>query len=351
MAQTAATFFTTVTSSDISGGTPWNNPQNAAQEALTANCPLGVGLSTSEYLYGVDPDFAAAIPSSATIDGILVEVRGTVVSGASSVSFVDVRLTKTGADNAGENKATGSLTGTTSTRAFGGASDLWDTTWTPAEINASTFGLRVRVRNIDTGNTATVAVVWLKITIYYTPTDVSVSGAFTGGGGTFSGDVDTRRDVSGAFTGGGGTFSGTIGEPGVIGFFTGGGGTFSGDVEVLVQATGAFTGGGGTFSGSVSQPGITPGRPENLKAVRSTDFLTVTLSWDAVDDAIGYVVQQADARRAPFAEVATPSTNSQVIGSLDETTSHNWRVRAISTTGHPGPHSLAAFTKGKNTTL
>ena len=351
MAQTAATFFTSVTSSSISGGTPWNNPQNAETEALTANCPLPTGLSTSEYLYGVDPDFAAAIPSTATIDGILVEVRGTVVSGASSVNFVDVRLTKTGADNAGENKATGSLTGTTSTRAFGGASDLWDTTWTPAEINASTFGLRVRVRNIDTGSAATVAVVWLKITIYYTPTDVNVEADVTLGSLGVASELDTERDITAAVALGMLGVGAVVGPPGVYANVTLSSLGVASLVSVENEAAAAVTLGPIGVAAQVQSPGITPGRPENLKAVRSTDFLTVTLSWDAVDDAIGYVVQQADARRAPFAEVATPSTNSQVIGSLDETTSHNWRVRAVSTTGHPGPHSLAAFTKGKNTTL
>jgi hypothetical protein len=52
---------------------------------------------------------------------------------------------------------------------YGGSSDLWGTTWTAEEINASNFGLRLKADNDHTSSSRTAYVDEIQIRIYYTP--------------------------------------------------------------------------------------------------------------------------------------------------------------------------------------
>ena len=53
-------------------------------------------------------------------------------------------------------------------RTYGGSSDLWGTSWTPTQINASTFGIVLRAENCSSG-TRTASVDCMQVKIYYTP--------------------------------------------------------------------------------------------------------------------------------------------------------------------------------------
>jgi hypothetical protein len=74
---------------------------------------------------------------------------------------------------AGTAKA-GSLTTENSVYTKGGASDLWGTTWTLAEIQNSAFGASVRVGSITGEGTQTIYLDYLKIAIDYTAPASSV---------------------------------------------------------------------------------------------------------------------------------------------------------------------------------
>ena len=75
---------------------------------------------------------------------------------------------------------------TDANRVYGGASDLWNTTWTVTEINNSNFGLDFS--GYGDGGAATFSVDSIKIRIYYTA---------VGSGTNFQVNIgDTWKDVS-----------------------------------------------------------------------------------------------------------------------------------------------------------
>lgn len=102
--------------------------------------------STSNYL--VANDFGFSIPSNAVITGITATVeKGSSLNFNGGTRDAVVQLTKAGV-NTGDNKANlvssyPVLSDTVST--YGSPTDLWGTTWTPAEINDAQFGLAFAV--------------------------------------------------------------------------------------------------------------------------------------------------------------------------------------------------------------
>lgn len=87
-------------------------------------------------------NFGFTIPLDATILGIQVEIEQ---SATVSVSMIDnsVKLVK-GGTIGGTDKGTGTSWPTSDAYAsYGSASDLWGQTWTPADINASNFGVAI----------------------------------------------------------------------------------------------------------------------------------------------------------------------------------------------------------------
>jgi hypothetical protein len=110
--------------------------------------------------------FGFAVPSNAVITGIRARVER-AASTSGRISDRDVLLLKAGSPS-GNDKAAGGTWGTSdSTITYGGSGDLWGTTWTPAQVNASNFGLRFRVQN-SSGGSVTASVDYVEITVYYT---------------------------------------------------------------------------------------------------------------------------------------------------------------------------------------
>lgn len=112
-----------------------------------------------------DTNYGFAIPTSATINGITLEIEAKTnnTGGAAIASYY---LTKDGSATVGTSGITG--VGLTTSDAFytaGGASSLWGTTWTASEINATTFGSIGWYNVVDGSN---VSVDAHRITIDYT---------------------------------------------------------------------------------------------------------------------------------------------------------------------------------------
>lgn len=76
-------------------------------------------------------------------------------------------LTKNGSSAAGSPAAAFAGTGWV---AYGDESNLWGTTWTPAEVNASTFGCLLTATE-GSGGTEEVTLDAIRITVYYTLPD------------------------------------------------------------------------------------------------------------------------------------------------------------------------------------
>lgn len=111
--------------------------------------------------------FGFAVPTSATIVGIVAEIeRSQSISGL--VKDVTVQALKAGSAT-GDNRADTTTTWpTTDTiKSYGSSTDMWGTSWTPAEINASNFGLTLKVEGGGGADTARVDHV--RMTVYYTP--------------------------------------------------------------------------------------------------------------------------------------------------------------------------------------
>jgi hypothetical protein len=113
--------------------------------------------------------YGFTIPTTATINGISVvtECQGNTSSPVSNRNF-QVALSKDGSSAAtsyqGGDVACGLNTDVS--RTYGSSTDLWGTTWTPAQVNASTFEAWAKAANAGGGNRLidnTTA------TIYYTP--------------------------------------------------------------------------------------------------------------------------------------------------------------------------------------
>jgi len=162
----------TGTSVNGPGTVPWANPQlitaNDNNPATAALLSLINGNTTSDFLQGTNYGFN--IPSNATIQGITVEISrhtNSIVLGA-SINDQDVRLLKANT-LIGTNKALATDWPLAFTiQSYGGATDLWGTTWTPTEINATGFGASLSAFNQGILTDRTASVDFMRITVTYT---------------------------------------------------------------------------------------------------------------------------------------------------------------------------------------
>lgn len=157
------------TGSNVGGtGTiAWTSPENAgADDASNATATLAF---TEESNYLSIQELAFSV--SGTVDGITVEIEWSQSGKLSTPSVVDtiVTLTADGSTPVGDNKAIGSdLPLTPAVQSFGGAADLWGTTWSAATINGATFGPMASFTN--NGVTSRDAQVdFIRVTVDYTP--------------------------------------------------------------------------------------------------------------------------------------------------------------------------------------
>lgn len=136
------------------GGTiGWANPNNAiSSDNLRTTLSFTGSASTTVANFGyLDvTDFGFNIPSGVTIASIDANIEMVRTGGTTGEARTNtVQLLKAGV-RTGTNKSVATNVSTVeSVRSHGG--DLWGTTWTPAQINASNFGVSIRA----VGSTAT----------------------------------------------------------------------------------------------------------------------------------------------------------------------------------------------------
>lgn len=163
---------------DGSGTVAWSNLTNLSADDATYATAV---FSPYDYTDVVDATaFGFAIPGGSTIDGIVVEVQGKVNT-ADDSGIYSILLLKAGTPT-GDNKGSSDpfvFTASDTTKTWGGAADLWGTTWTVSDINNSGFGFQFYAQWDDSGSlggTRTVSVDFVRITVHYTA---------AGGGGSF----------------------------------------------------------------------------------------------------------------------------------------------------------------------
>lgn len=143
------------------GGSAWNSPGNIT--ASDNNDAYTGGISgDSQYLKATS--FGFAIPAGATIDGIVVDVRRQNNGGAGQDK--ECKLVKGGVIQSTNKAVLGDWGSAYATATYGASNDLWDTTWTAEEINASDFGFVIKTQNLGGNNSTDVD--HIQITVHYT---------------------------------------------------------------------------------------------------------------------------------------------------------------------------------------
>ena len=181
------------------GTVAWTNPENITNinESFATAVDIPAGGGVTNYLRGTDYRFGSIpIPEDAFIKGISLQIRRYSSSDGTGQRVRDhiVSLLKDGVIT-GDNKATTSLNWPVAfaTRTYGGQEDLWGTTWTPADINTTTFGAVLVASNNHATLVRTGTVDFLRITIYYFRTTTLEVGQTTG---TFGGSVNLTATLT-----------------------------------------------------------------------------------------------------------------------------------------------------------
>lgn len=117
--------------------TDWSNPGNVVSSNNSyATCGTLASGDGTDWLSATS--FGFSIPGSDTIVGIEVSIEASRSTG--NVRLNNVAVTKNGSSPLGSISPFQNLSGTDTTYTYGGAADLWGQSWTPSDINASTFG-------------------------------------------------------------------------------------------------------------------------------------------------------------------------------------------------------------------
>jgi len=124
-------------SNTIHAGTAWPKPKDALAPTYLTQSLVSLAASASSQALAVTK-CGFAIPTGATIKGIEIAFSAGQVAGT-AFGFMQLTggLLKAGVAS-GTTKSL--IAGAGEPLVWGGPSDLWGTTWTPAQINAATFG-------------------------------------------------------------------------------------------------------------------------------------------------------------------------------------------------------------------
>ena len=144
------------------GSVAWTNPGDAVSSNDTdASAILAMG-AISNYLKATD--FGFNIASGATINGITVAwERSATIMG--TISDNRVRIVKGGTIGATDKSAAGTWGTVDAYQSYGSTSDLWGESWTPADINGTTFGAAMAATS---SGASSATVDHVRITVQYT---------------------------------------------------------------------------------------------------------------------------------------------------------------------------------------
>lgn len=162
-------------SDGLVGAVAWANPENVLAEGSPASSAVLLVTQLSHYLRVSDLGFA--LPATANVGGIGVTIdrKGSALSSARDNQ---VRVCKAGSPVGDDRASAEDWPDATATKNYGDISgsqvgDLWGTTWTTAEVNASGFGAALSA-NALLGVTASVdhvkVIIWYQVPEMIGPT-------------------------------------------------------------------------------------------------------------------------------------------------------------------------------------
>jgi hypothetical protein len=162
-------------STALANGKPWSNPTNVfVADNINSNTVLNVnptctGTTCFSTTGLAATGFGFSIPGTAVVSGIVVEIkRGAAGAIPNQVYDSSVMILQyavpVGIDHA---SATAWTTAGTTYNTYGSSTDLWGSTWTPADINDVNFGVLLMARNTNHSISPQVNVDHIRITVYY----------------------------------------------------------------------------------------------------------------------------------------------------------------------------------------
>jgi hypothetical protein len=157
------------------GAVAWSSPAGATADGGTSAFSfIDIGEDTH---YLKVTNFGFAVPAGATINGVAVEVERRVSTpGAAAVRDSVLRLVKGGAVVGGNKAAATNWTNSFVVASYGSASDLWGTTLTGADVNASNFGVVLSaVNHVSSDDIYSAQVDFIRVTVYYTASSGAAS--------------------------------------------------------------------------------------------------------------------------------------------------------------------------------
>jgi hypothetical protein len=153
------------------GTVAWTSPGNVISDNNSYATVAVSGGAISNYLQATN--FGFSIPTEATITGITVTIGRFESATGTGTDVRDnvVQLIKGGVVTGTNLAVTGTDWPTTETAlAYGGTTNLWGNTLTPADINASNFGVALAVTS---SNSRTASVDYMQIQVTYNGTYLS----------------------------------------------------------------------------------------------------------------------------------------------------------------------------------
>lgn len=150
------------------GSSNWASLSAAAASDDVRADSGALGTTATYYLKATNFGFSI----SGTIDGITVAIerQGVSFSGQKFRDF-SLKLVKSGSVTGSDYAATSTdwPNGTDATATYGGATDLWGTTWTDTEINDSGFGVAISGKAFNFGKGGVTGFIdHISITVNYT---------------------------------------------------------------------------------------------------------------------------------------------------------------------------------------
>lgn len=125
----------------------------------------GAMSSGDESYYLVLTDFGFSIPSTVNVDGIFVEIEKRD-NGSGNIKDKSIMIVKGGSIVGAEHAAGGNWSSSDVYKTYGGATDLWGTTWAYSDINALDFGIAISCQKAGP-STNQGEIDHVRITIYY----------------------------------------------------------------------------------------------------------------------------------------------------------------------------------------
>jgi hypothetical protein len=164
--QTSPLFAGTGANYNDGGNLGWTAPINAQGDTTdtAATISLGANGHTSQRLRLTN--FGFNIPSTAIINGVIVEVEASSTNN-NRQRWNSVQLLKATSET-GTNKSDNAAINAKAFKTFGSASDVWGTTISASEVNDSGFGVSLKIERNST-QTTTTSIFRVRITVDYTP--------------------------------------------------------------------------------------------------------------------------------------------------------------------------------------